>query len=102
MNNGKVQLADYLEDLRFGDAEVRQKAADKLDDYEGGQPVAALINILINDPVSDVREQAAKTLGKIGDRMAIGFLKAAKYNDTEESVRKDANKAIDKIYNAIK
>ena len=70
MNTGQAELADYLEDLRFGDADTRKKAADKLDDYPGTQAVAALVNILINDDNDDVREEAAKTLGKLGDRMA--------------------------------
>lgn len=102
MNSGREQMADYLEDLRLGDAEVRQKAADKLDGFEGGQTVAALINVLVNDSVSDVRKEAAKSLGKLGDRMAIGFLKSAKYNDSSESVRETSEKAIKKIYDSIK
>ncbi len=101
MNTGEPELAEYLEDLRYGDSEVRKKAADKLDKYPGTQTVAALQNILINDYDDDVREEAAESLGKLGDRMALGFLRTAQYDDPEDDVRKEAEKAIEKIYNTI-
>ncbi len=61
------------------------------------QSVAALIDALINDPQPDVREQAAKSLGKIGDRMALPFLQAAQNGDNVDSVREMAEKALNKI-----
>ncbi|MBN2212331.1 MAG: HEAT repeat domain-containing protein [Sedimentisphaerales bacterium] len=101
MNTGLAELAEYLEDLRFGDDKTRKKAADKLDDYPGTQTVAALINVLINDYDDEVREEAAHSLGKLGDRAALGFLRTAQYDDPEDDVRKEAEKAIEKIYNTI-
>jgi HEAT repeat protein len=101
MNEGEPFLGNHLEELRYGSSEIREKAADEMDDYKGTQAVSALINVLVNDPDEDVREEAAKTLGKIGDRMALPFLKWTKYNDTDKSVRETADKALDKIYLTI-
>ena len=63
--------------------------------------MAALINALVNDSSDDVRDEAAESLGKIGDRMALPFLRANRYNDADSSVRKEAAKAIDRIYDTI-
>ena len=101
MNQGEEDLALYLEDLRYGDADARKKAAEKLRDFQGTQSVAGLINALMNDPYAHVRENAAESLGKIGDRMALPFLKYVQYTDSDKDVRKDAEKSIEKIYNAI-
>lgn len=101
MNEGEPRLADHLEELRLGSAQIREKAADEMDDYNGTQAVCALINVLVNDPDEDVREEAAHTLGKIGDRMALPFLKWAKFNDPDKSVRRTADEAVDKIYLTI-
>ena len=101
MNQGKEKLGQYLEDLRFGSAGTRKKAAKKLDDYRGTQAAAALINAFVNDRSDDVREEAAESLGKIGDRMALPFLRTNRYNDPDSSVRKKAAKAIERIYNTI-
>jgi len=101
MNTGDAKLGDRLQDLRFGDAKTRRDAAGDLHDYPGTQAVAALIDALVNDRDSDVRQEAAKTLGKIGDRMGLGFLKWSRDNDIEKSVQKDADKAVEKVYNTI-
>lgn len=101
MNTGKPKLGEYLEDLRYGSREQREHAVKKLDDYRGTQSVAALINVLINDPVDEVREEAAETLGKLGDRMALPYLRWTRHNDPDKSVREDAKKAIEKIHNTI-
>jgi len=101
MNEGKPDLGQYLEDLRYGPADIRENAAGELDNYKGTQTVAALIDVLINDPEEEVRKEAAQSLADIGDRMAIPFLKWSRYNDTDKSVRKDAEKALEKIYHTI-
>ncbi len=101
MNTGKEKLGRLLEEVRFGNHEVREDAVKDLDDYRGTQSVCALIDVLINDPEEDIREDAAQSLGKIGDRMALPFLKWAQYNDPDKEVRKNSQKAVEKIYNAI-
>ena len=101
MNQGDEKLGQYLEELRYGNAKVREKAADALEKYPGTQTVAALINILINDTNSQVREEAAESFQKIRDRMALPFLKWAQLNDPDKEVRKDAEKAVKNIYNTI-
>ena len=98
MNQGKPELAEYLEDIRFGTASTREEAVKKLAKHEGTQAVAALINTLINDPEGDVREEAAESLGIIGDRIALPFLKLASDGDGDKSVRKQAEKAVKKIH----
>ena len=102
MNDGKLQLAEYLEDLRFGKPDQREHAVEKLAGYQGTQPAAALIDAVINDYAKDVRKEAAKSLGKIGDYLALPFLHHAKYNDRDKDVREEAEKAIKKIENTIR
>jgi HEAT repeat protein len=101
INEDVEKLVIYLEDLRYGRAEIRERAAEKLSKFRNTQAVAALINTMVNDANKEVREEAAESLGKIGDRMALPFLKSARYNDSSESVRKDAEKSIDRIYDTI-
>ena len=101
MNTGKEKLGQLLEEIRFGNHEVREDAVKDLDDYPGTQSVCALINVLINDPEEDIREDAAESLGKIGDRMVLPFLDWALYNDPDDEVRKNSKKAIEKIYDTI-
>jgi len=101
MNTGDEKLGQYLEELRFGNAEIRKEAANKMEGYPGTQTVTALVDMLINDAADEVREEAAESLGALGDRMALPFLKWAQLNDPNESVREDAEKAIEKIYEKI-
>jgi hypothetical protein len=101
MNRGDKKLLGYLEDLRFGQTDIRKHAADKLRDCKGTQAVAALIDTLINDDNEGVREEAAESLGKMGDHMALPFLKTAQYDDSEKSVRKAAKHAVGKIHDTI-
>ncbi len=101
MNDGKVELSQYLEDMRFGSDDVRENAAKEMVNHKGTQATAALLNALINDDNADVRKETAESLGKIGDRMALPFLKWSCDNDPDESVRKEADKAVEKIYDTI-
>lgn len=99
--HGTQKLADHLDDLRYGRAEVRETAVEKLRFYKDTRAVAALINALINDPDEEVREEAAASLGEIGDRMALPFLRSARNNDIENSVQKEARQAIREIHDNI-
>jgi HEAT repeat protein len=101
MNDGKEELAQYLEDMRFGSDDVRGNAAKEMVNHKGTQVTAALLNTLINDDNDGVRKEAAESLGQIGDRMALPFLKWSCDNDPDESVRKEADKAVEKIYDTI-
>ena len=101
MNTGEEILGQYLEELRFGEAGVRKSAADKLGNYPGTQSVTALVDTLINDAHIGAREEAAESLGQIGDRMALPFLKWAEIYDPDKLVRDDAGLAIKKIYDKI-
>ncbi|MCK5270810.1 MAG: HEAT repeat domain-containing protein [Sedimentisphaerales bacterium] len=99
--HGTQKLADYLDDLRYGRAKVRETAVEKLRSYKDTRVVAALINALINDPDKEVREEAAASLGEISDRMALPFLRSARNNDIENSVQKEARQAIREIHDNI-
>jgi len=90
---GTQRIADYLEDLRYGRAQIREKAVEELGEYKESRAVAALINRLINDRDQEVRQEAAQSLGEIGDEMAVPFLEAAQKYDQEKSVRKEAEKS---------
>jgi len=91
--HGTQRIADYLEDLRFGRAQIRVKAVEELGEYNESRAVASLINVLINDRDQEVRQEAAKSLGEIGDGMAVPFLEAAQKYDQEKSVRKEAERS---------
>lgn len=101
MNAGSEKLGKYLMNLRYGTVDERRDAADDLDSQPGTQAVAALINALLNDNDDEVRENAAESLGKIGDRMAIDFLAWSVAFDGQSSVQRRADKAIEKIKNTI-
>ena len=50
-----------------------------------------------NDDEEDVREEAAKALGKIGTLEAVEPLRIAVLDDPSKKVRKAAKKALEKI-----
>ena len=95
------KLLGYLEDLRYGSADRRDRAAEKLARFGHTQATAALINTLVNDRDKDVRKEAAESLGKIADRMALPFLNTARFNDSSKSVQKKARQAIERIRETI-
>jgi len=97
MNQGKAELGEYLEQLRFGSPHERTEAAKKLIDHKGTQATAGLIDALINDSEKDVRIEAAKTLGKTADAIVLPFLEAAR-EDGEEEVRQQADLATKEIH----
>jgi len=101
MNTGDEKLAEYMTDLRYGNADDRADAAEDLDNEKGMQAVAALINAVVNDKDAKVRREAAASLGKIGDRMAVPFLQKAAACETTEKTKKEMNKAIDRIREQI-
>ena len=48
-----------------------------------------------------MREEAAESLGKIGDRMALPFLQWAKEHDVDKATQDDAKDAIKDIHQKI-
>ena len=95
--HGTQRIKVYLEDLRYGKAESREEAVQKLSKYQDTRVVAALMSVLINDPDKHVRKEAARSLGRIEDRMALPYLEAAQAHDVEETVRKESQRAIETI-----
>jgi len=77
---------------------VRWAAADVLDEIstDAKSSVPALIEAL-KDSNKNVRENASESLGEIGDRSALEALDLLAKNDREESVRKSAETAIERI-----
>ena len=98
MNLGKDTLGERLELLRFGTEHQRRIASSQLCENKGTQTVAALINVAINDSDHRVRKEAIESLGKIGDIMAIPFLKYIEVNDNNRSVCREAKVAIARIH----
>jgi len=94
----REDLKKWINLLEFGDKGERKKAAKKLGKYPYNKKAeAALIEALLCDPSDDVREEAAKSLGKIGSsRRALRALRKA-LRDEEDDVREAAEKAIGKI-----
>ena len=97
MNQGKSELGEYLEQLRFGSPHERAEAAKKLIDHKGTQATAGLIDALINDSEKDVRKEAAKTLGRTADTIALPFLESAR-DDSEQDVQQQADLALKEIH----
>jgi hypothetical protein len=58
----------------FSDPEIRGKLIDELEKTSDGKAINPLIDRLENDPSSIVRDNAARVLGNIGDKKAVGPL----------------------------
>jgi hypothetical protein len=101
MNAGSEKLGEYLMNLRYGTVDKRRGAAEDMAGQSGTQAVVSLINAMLNDNDDKVRANAAESLGKIGDRMAIDFLAWSSEFDAQKSVQHEADKAIEKIKNTI-
>jgi len=55
----------------------------------------------VNDAREEVREASARSLGVLGDWIALPFLRAAQINDPDKSVREAVSNAVKKIYDRI-
>ena len=56
---------------------------------------------MVNDYHDEVREEAAESLGKIGDQVALPFLRWTHNHDSDRSTRKDAEKAMERVRNTF-
>ena len=93
---GQPAVESLIASLKDSDLSCHRRIADVL--VKIGQPaVEALIACLAaKDGDSDVRRQAAETLGRLGDNRAVEVLTAC-LKDKEISVRREAIEALGKL-----
>ncbi|MEO8878620.1 MAG: HEAT repeat domain-containing protein [Polyangiaceae bacterium] len=77
-----------------GDAQVRRRAAEILDQMHAKDSVASLVALAQNDSDSNVRGAACHALGTIGDNSAKTALTAVAANDSDMLVRDLAQMAL--------
>jgi len=94
MNDGRLKLGNYLETLRFGRADQRERAVRRLGNFKGTQTSLALIDAMINDPDEYVSEEAAVQLYALGDRMALPFISAAADGHPSRRVQRKTRKIL--------
>lgn len=98
---GEEAVPALLVALRSNDVNVRRNAADILGYIASPRATSALIQSLGNDPVADVRLNAAWGLGEIKDASALPILERASVLDTSVQVRGASNQSLTNIYNAL-
>jgi HEAT repeat protein len=57
----------------------------------------ALENVLLSDPDAQLREEAARSFGKVNNTKALAALEKARVEDPSEDVRKEADESIKKL-----
>jgi HEAT repeat protein len=94
-----LALPGILKALKHEDKDVRWYAAGVLDNIpdDSGQVVAALIDVLLNDPEQGPRWAAATSLANIASPKSKEALIAALQSDPYEHVRSDAARGLGKI-----
>ena len=80
--------------LGDGDAQVRRRAAEVLDQMHAKDSVGALVAMAQNDPDANARGAACHALGTIGDASAKTALTAIAANDSDSLVRDLAQMAL--------
>ncbi len=101
MTIATVACADNVQDgidrLKNGNKDIREEAAEYLGSVgAGNQAVQSALIEAMTDPVGDVRESAAKALGKVGDTDAVPVLIRA-LKDDDFGVRNAAVKALGSV-----
>ncbi|MCZ6679389.1 MAG: HEAT repeat domain-containing protein [Candidatus Poribacteria bacterium] len=89
-------VAEWIKGLRDGNPQIRTQAAIMLGELQVKNAVPELIKVLAVDPVVDVRLNAAKALGKIGDPVGVPALTEA-LKDEHRDVRKWAANGLRRI-----
>jgi len=91
---GKAAVPALLQALSHADWVVRLHAVEALGKIKSADAVLPLLGVLFNDRDAAVREDAARSLGDIGDPRAVEFLLAAM---KEPGIRPLAIEALGKI-----
>lgn len=95
LRNKKNEL---LKKLQTPDKEQRKAAIDELAGFSYDDNVRqALENVLLSDPDPELRKEAARMFGEVKNVKALAALEKARVEDSNEDVRKEADKAIKKI-----
>ena len=95
---GDGKAGEYINTLTRGEDSDRRKAAKELKKYKNvSAVVTALAHTLRTDESSDVRREAAYSLGDMAARDAQPALRQAAREDRDSGVRKAALKAAQKI-----
>lgn len=84
--NSQADLVTLIDDLQSGDGEIRRNAARLLGELREVKSIPYLVEVL-SDKRPIVREEAAKSLGEIGDPTAVTGLLRALHNSKAHGVR---------------
>ncbi|MHC4477135.1 MAG: HEAT repeat domain-containing protein [Planctomycetota bacterium] len=86
---------ELLKRLQIGDKQQRKQAVSELAGFSFDEKVRkALEEVLLSDPEPELREEAAKSFGKVKNRGALVILKKVRVEDSALEVREEADKAI--------
>jgi hypothetical protein len=86
---GEASFDSLAQALQHKDAEVREKAVDRLAELKDERAAMLLGEVLVNDRDSDIRESAAEALGDLGGPKATESLIRA-LKDKDAGVRESA------------
>ena len=94
----RAKKGELLKKLKLTDKKIRKESISELAGFSFDEKVKkALEDILLSDPDSELRIEAAKSFSKVKNDKAIPTLEKVRVEDSEEEVRKEADKAIKTI-----
>jgi len=94
----RARKSELLKKLKLADKKTRQESISELAGYSFDEKVKeALKDILLSDPDPQLRIEAARAFAKVKNDKAIATLEKVRIEDSEEQVRKEADKAIKAI-----
>ena len=94
----RYRKSELLRTIEIGDNEHRLDAIVELAGFSFDDKVRnALEKVLFSDPDSELRQAAARSLGKVKNVKARAALEKARVQDPNVNVRKEADRSLDKI-----
>ena len=94
----RARKGELLRKLKLTDKKTRQESISELAGFAFDKKVKkALEDILLFDPDPELRIEAAKSFAKVKNDKAIPTLEKVRIEDSDEQVRKEADKAIKTI-----
>ncbi|NHJ04230.1 MAG: hypothetical protein EAX90_05370 [Candidatus Heimdallarchaeota archaeon] len=86
----KMEIKQFLDDLKNKDKKIREKAVDSLAIAQNPDTIKQLEEVLLKDKESSVRRRAALALGRIENEEACEALFKALTNDSDSETRRNA------------
>ena len=97
-NDLRNKKSELLHKLAIGDKAQRKNALNELTGFSFDDNVRqAIENVLLSDPDSELRIEAAHAFGEVKNNEALPALKKARVNDSDPGVRQEADNSISRI-----